>query len=114
VLTNGKLINTLTNNEIVQRSISLVKPSGKIMFFGIKSRDDLLGLTKVPRNLFDQVIPINIFDDQIQYFEEEPQNISNITKKYTYLTIKPNVMNINIDGQIRSVKIRRYRLTSLY
>jgi hypothetical protein len=115
VLTNGKLINTSTNNEITLGGVSLIKPSGKIIFYGIKSRDEHLGLTKVPKNLFDQVIPINIFDDEIKFFDEEPQDISNITKKYTYLPNKlnkQNVMNINIDGQVRSVKIRRYRIKS--
>jgi len=109
---NGEIINTSTNNKISLSGISLVKPTGKIIFYGIKSKDGLLGLTKVPENLFDQVIPINIFDDELKYFDEEPQDISNITKKYKYLLNKPNVMNINIDGQVRSVKVRRYRITS--
>ncbi len=113
VYKNRKLVNTMTDLQITQEGISLIKPSGKLLFFGIKSRGELLGLTKVPEHLFDQVNPINIFDNELKYFDEEPQNISSITKKYTYVPNKSKIININIDGQVKSVKVKRYRLVSI-
>lgn len=116
ILSNGSIINISTNSIIPQPKISLTKLTGEIIFYGIKSRDELLGLTKISKELFDQIIPINFFDNQIEYFAEEPQNISNITYKYTYIPTndsKKNFMNININGLVKMTKVKRYKLVSI-
>ncbi len=125
LVSKGKITSIITDGEIQGPKLSLTKLTSKYIFYGLKTRDEFLGLTNISRELFDQVMPINIFDDAIKIFDEEPQNILNITRKYNYVpseNIEPSkknkedekkskIINILIDNQIKSVKIRRYRLS---
>jgi len=110
---NNKLLNTTTLIETPLPKISLTQLSGPFVFYCIRTKDELLGLTKISKDLIDQVTPYNILDDRMEFLQYEPQNISNITMKYSVDPKESKLININIDGQMQMVKIRKYRLKSI-
>ena len=110
---NNKLLNTTTLIETPLPKLSLIQLSGPFVFYGIRTTEELLGLTKISKDLIDQIIPYNILDDKMEFLPYQPPNISNITMKYSIGSKESKLININIDGQIQMVKVRKYRLTSI-
>jgi hypothetical protein len=110
---NNKLINTTTSIETPIPKMSLTTLSGPFVFYIMRTKDELLGLTKISKDLIDQVIPYNIIDDKMEFLPYQPQNLSNITMKHSIDKKNAKLININIDGQMQMVKVRKYKFTSL-
>jgi hypothetical protein len=110
---NGKLVNTSTMIQVPLPKLSLTQISGPFVFYCIGTKDELLGLTKISKDLIDQVSPYNLLDERSDFLEYEPPNISNITSKYSVDPKEAKLINLNIDGQVKMVKVRKYKLSIL-
>jgi hypothetical protein len=109
IFSNSNITNIILDNKLPAPKISLVNLSKSLIFFGLRTNDELLGLTKVDAELVDQVMPLYLLDYKNEYLVEEPVNLLNITSKYNYHPDVSSTMNVFIDGLVKIVKVKKYR-----
>ena len=105
-----KIINLTTEVQVKPPKLALTNLFKSPIFFCLKGRDELFGLTKISRELVEQVFPINIITSNQKFIDEEPPNISNISLKYLFNPPSSKLINVFINNQMQKVQVKRYRL----